>query len=83
MANLIILSWLKDKKVHVEDQNMPERKGIQLVKDFHAKCTHDKLESHMGMVAEDQHTFNGPVNHLKSAFQLRDTISELIRNFWI
>ena len=35
----------------------------------------------MGMVTEDQQTFEGLVNHLKSAFQLGETVSKLISNF--
>ena len=34
----------------------------------------------MGMVTDDQQTFEGLVNNLKSAFQLGETISELITN---
>ena len=36
----------------------------------------------MGMVAEDQQTFEGLVQHLKNAFQSRKTISELISDFY-
>ena len=36
----------------------------------------------MGMVATDQLTFSGLINHLKSVFQSGETISELISNFY-
>ena len=36
-TNLIFQSWLKDIKVHVEDQNLTEREAIQLVKGFTAE----------------------------------------------
>ena len=36
----------------------------------------------MGMVAKDQQTLNGLVNHLKSVFQLEETISGLISDFY-
>ena len=81
-ANLIFQLWLKDINVHVEDWNLTEREAIQLVKDFTAKRAHDKVEFYMGMIADDQQTFNGLVNHLKNAFQLGETMSNLISNFY-
>ena len=36
----------------------------------------------MGMIADDQQTFDGLVNHLKNAFQLGENISELINYFY-
>ena len=36
----------------------------------------------MGMVAEEQQTFEGLIQHLKNAFQSGKTISELISNFY-
>ena len=72
MANLIFQSWLKDIKVHVEDQNLTERETIQLVKDFTAEHTHNEVEFYMGMIADDQQTSDGLVNHSKSAFQSGD-----------
>ena len=42
-ANLISQPWLKEIKVHMEDQSLTERGTIQLVKDFPAKCTCDKV----------------------------------------
>ena len=68
MANLIFQSWLKDIKVHVKGWNLTEREAIQLVKDFTAECTHDEVKFYMGMIIDDQQTFDGLVNHLKSAF---------------
>ena len=68
MANLIFQSWLKDIKVNVKDWNLTEREAILLVKDFTPKCACDKVEFYMGMVAEEQQTFDGLINHCKSAF---------------
>ena len=81
-ANLIFQSWLKDINIHVEDQNLTEREAIQLVKDF---TTDDvEVEFYMGMIMDDQQTFDGLVNHLKNAFQLGETMSELISIFlWL
>ena len=36
----------------------------------------------MGMIADDQQTFDGLVNHLKNAFQLGETVSKLISDFY-
>ena len=81
-ANLIFQSWLKDINVHVEDQNLTEREAIQLVKDFTAERAHDEVEFYMGMIADDQQSFDGLVNHLKNAFQLGETVSELISDLY-
>ena len=55
---------------------------IQLVKDFTAERTCDEVEFYMGMIMDDQQTFDGLVNHLKNSFQLGETMSELISNFY-
>ena len=36
----------------------------------------------MGMIVDDQQTFDGLVNHLKNAFQLGETMSKLISDFY-
>ena len=81
-ANLIFQSWLKDINIHIEDQNLTEREAIQLVKDFTADRARDEVEFYMGMIADDQQTFDGLINHLKNAFQLGETMSELINDFY-
>ena len=81
-ANLIFQSWLKDINVHVEDQNLTEREAIQLVKDFTAERACNEVEFYMGIIADDQHSFDGLVNHLKHAFQSGETGSELISVFY-
>ena len=55
---------------------------MQLIKDFTAECACDEVEFYMGMVVEDQQTFEGLVQHLKNAFQSGETISELITDFY-
>ena len=81
-ANLIFQSWLKDINIHIEDQNLTEREATQLVKDFTAERARDEVEFYMGMIADDQQTFDGLVNHLKHAFQLGETMSKLISDFY-
>ena len=80
-ANLIFQSWLKDINIHVEDQNLTEREAIQLVKDFTAERACNEVEFYMGMITDDQQSFDGLVNHLKHAFQSGETMSELISDF--
>ena len=81
-ANLIFQSWLKDINIHFEDQNLTERKAIQLVKDFTAERACNEVEFYMGMIADDQQTFDGLMNHLNNAFQSGETVSELISDFY-
>ena len=81
-ANLIFQSWLKDINIHVQDWNLTEREAIQLVKDFTAERAHDEVEFYMGMIVDDQESFDGLVNHLKNAFQSGETVSELISDFY-
>ena len=61
---------------------MTEREAIQLVKDFTAERAHDDVEFYMCMIADDQQTFNGLVNHLRNDFQLGENVSQLISNFY-
>ena len=81
-ANLIFQSWLKDIRVHVEDRNLSQREAIQLIKDFTAEHACDEVKFYMGMVADEQQTFKGLVQHLKNAFQSSEITSELISNFY-
>ena len=81
--NLILQSWLKDINAHVEDWNLTEQEAIQLVKDFTAERACNEVEFYMGMIVDDQQTFDGLVNHLKNAFQSGEIISELISNFMV
>ena len=81
-ANLIFQSWLKDINIHVEDWNLTEREAIQLVKDFTAERARNEVKFYMGMITDDQQTFDGLVNHLKNAFQSGETVSELISDFY-
>ena len=81
-ANLIFQLLLKDINIHVKDWNLTEREPIQLVKDFTAERACDEVEFYMDLIADDQQTFDGLVNHLKNAFQLGETVSELISDFY-
>ena len=62
---------------------MMQREAMHLIKDFTAEHALDKVEFYMGMVVEEKQTFEGLVQHLKNAFQSRETISELISDFYV
>ena len=55
---------------------------MQANKGFTAEHACNKVEFYMGMVEEDQQTFEGLVQHLKNAFQSGKSISELISDFY-
>ena len=55
---------------------------MQLVKDFTAECACNEVEFYMGMVTEEQQTFEGLTQHLKNAFQCGKTTSKLISDFY-
>ena len=81
-ARLVFLSWLKDISVHVEDRHLTKREAIQLLKDFTAECAQDKVEFYMGMVTEEDLSFEGLTDHIHDAFQSGKTLSELISDFY-
>ena len=66
----------------MEDQNLTQRESMQLIKDFTAEHAHSKVQFYMRMVAEQQKTFEGLIQHLKNAFQSGKTISKLITDFY-
>ena len=55
---------------------------MQLIKDFRAELACDEVQFCMGMVVEEQQTFEGFMQHLKNTFQSSKTISKLISNFY-
>ena len=54
-----------------------QREAIQLVKEFTAKHAQDEVEFYMGMVAEEQQSFEGLIEYLQDAFQSSEMLSEL------
>ena len=64
-ANLIFQLWLKYIRGHMEDWNLMEREAIQLDKILTAENVHIEVEFYMGMVVEDQQTFEGLSNILR------------------
>ena len=51
-----------------------QREAIQLVKDFTVECARDEAEFYIGMVAEEDQSFEGLIDHLCDAFQLGETL---------
>ena len=81
-AGLIFQSWLKDICVHVEDRKLTQREAIQLVKDFTLECAQDEVAFYMGMIVEEDQSFEGLIDHLHDAFQSGEILSELISDFY-
>ena len=81
-AGLIFQCWLKDIHIYVEDRRLTQREAIQLIKDFTAERAQDEVEFYMGMVAEEDQSFEGLIDHLCDAFQSGETLSKLISNFY-
>ena len=59
-----------------------QREPIQLVKRFHQWECPDGVEFYKAMVVEVDQFFKGLIEHLCDAFQLGETLSELISNFY-
>ena len=81
LAGLIFQSWLKDVHVHVEDRRLTQREAMQLVKDFTVEHAQDEVEFYMAMIAEEDQSLKGLIDHIHDAFQSGKTLSELISNF--
>ena len=81
-AGLIFQSRLKDICVHIEDRRLTQREAIQLVKDFTVEHAWDEVEFYISMVAEEDQSFRGLIDHLHDAFQSDKTLSELICDFY-
>ena len=47
---MVFLLWLKDIKVHVEDQYLMQIQAEQLIKEFTAENAHDKVEFYMELL---------------------------------
>ena len=46
------------------------------------ECARDEVEFYMGMIAEEDQSFKGLIDHLCDAFQSGTTLSELISDFY-
>ena len=51
-------------------QNVTEREAIQFIKDFTAEKACNEVEFYMGMIIDNQQTFDGLVNHLKKCLSV-------------
>ena len=59
-----------------------QREAVQLVKDFTANHTQDEVEFYMGMVDEEDQSFEGLIDHLCDAFQSGETLSDPISDLY-
>ena len=66
----------------MEEWWLTNREAIQLVKDFTANNAQDEVKFYMGMMAEEEQSFIGLVEHLCDVFQSGETFSRLISNFY-
>ena len=55
---------------------------MQLVKTFTAEHIQDEVEFYMGMMAEEDQSLEGLIDHLHDAFQSGETLNELIGDFY-
>ena len=78
---LVFQSGLKDICVHIKDRRLNQREATHLVKDFTTKHAQDEMAFYMGMVLEEDHSFEGLIEHLHHAFQSGKTSSELNSDF--
>ena len=81
-GGLIFQSWIKDIHMYMEDRRLTQREAIQLVKDFTEEHGKDEVEFYIGMMAEEDQSFKGLIDHLHDAFQSSETLSELISDFY-
>ena len=67
-AGLVFQSWLKDICVHVQERRLTQTEAIQLEQDFTAEWAWDKVEFYMNIVAEENQSLEGLIDHLHDAF---------------
>ena len=66
----------------MEDRRLLQREAIQLVKDFTTEHAWDEVEFYMVMMAEEDQSFKGLIDHLHDTFQSGESLSELISDFY-
>ena len=81
-AGLVFQSWLKDIHEHVQDQRLTQREAIQFMKDFTTEGGQDEVKFNMGIVTEEDQSFEELIDHLCNSFQSGKMLSELISNFY-
>ena len=59
----------------MQDRRLIQRLAIQLVKNFITEFAQDKVEVCMGMVREEDQSFEGLTEHLWDTFQSGETLS--------
>ena len=79
-AALIFNSWLKDIDMCVKDCNLTEHETVQLVKDYIAEHAHGAVEFYLD--TNDQWSYSGLIEHLRTLFESGETFSSLLSDFY-
>ena len=81
-TSLAYQSWLKDIWVYTIECCLSQWEAIQLVKDYTSKQARSEVEYYLGLTPKEEQSFQGLIDHLSLAFQLCDTVSSLIADFY-
>ena len=79
-AALIFNSCLKDIDMCVQDCNLTEHEAVQFVKDYTAQHAHGAVEFYLD--TNDQWSYFGLIEHLKTSFESGETFSSLLGDFY-
>ena len=52
----------------MEDRRLTQREAIQLVKNFTMEHAQDEVEFYMGIMVEEDQSFEGLIDHLQDTF---------------
>ena len=81
-ASLVFQSWLKDIRVYTIEHRLSQQEAIQLVKDYTSEQARREVEYYLGLTPEEEHSFQGLIDHLSLTFQSCETVSPLIADFY-
>ena len=81
-ASLVSQSWLKDIQVYTIEHCLSQQEAIQLVKDYTSKQARSEVEYYLGLIPEEEQSFQGLIDHLSLTFQSCKTVSSLIADFY-
>ena len=81
-ASLVFQSWLKDIWVYTIEHHLSQQEAIQLVKDYTSEQARSEVEYYLGLIPEQEQSFQGLIDHLSLAFQSCETVSSLIADFY-
>ena len=79
-AALIFNSWLKDIDMCVQDHNLTEHEAVQLGKDYTIEHACGAVEFYLD--TNDQWSYAGLIEHLRTSFESGETFSSLLGDFY-